>query len=326
MLQFHPLNINKSYIAKPDASNAATYSAAIKRDIVSFSGKEKDFLELSEKEIFEKINQSKNSEYFLGSGREAKVYRIADTPYVVRIAKSSKQDLTQRLSFNLSEQDKINHIVAKLGGDSSIMKYLPGENCFSYKNQKELFNLPQESYYNLYKQICYAKDNDMYFDCSSSNIIYNPKNKSLTAIDFYKRDDEFPENTKPLVSIFSALTTTTLDFQPENFKHLLASLLNVALKELEPETKSVQSVTELSLTSLFRNFEVCYEDSLPPQYDILKKTFYEALQLKYEESFGKDVKKELNGRIKMCKALIKQVLQKDEHSLLNRLKLWEYEF
>ena len=328
MLQICPLKCNtdyKKHLPQPPAGRYSSGTAKCEKDTVSFSGKEKDFLELSKKEIFEKINQSKNREHFIGSGGEANVYRIADTPYVVRIAKSRKQDFTERLSYDLSEQDKINHTVAKLGGDSRIMKYLPGENCFKYKNQNELFKLPVESYYNLYKQICHAKDNGMVFDCNSTNIIFNPKNKTLTAIDFYKVDTDFPENTKPLSAIFSALTTTTLAFHPENFKNLLSGLLNVVLKDFEPGVKPVQNLTELSLGSLFRNFESCYEDSLPPQYDVLKKTFYEALQLKYAESLGQDVKQELNGRIKICRALIKQVLQKEE-SLLHRLKLWEYEF
>ncbi len=331
MLQLHPLNINQTYACKCNPRNVAASPGVLKKDTVSFSGKEKDLLELSKKEIFRKIDASIKPENFLGEGGEAKVYKIEGTPYAVRLTKNIITNeifpnYKKRLSFKLTDGDKINHTVALLGGEASIMKYIEGENCFKYKNQNELFNLPVDSYYKLYKQICHAKDKDMIFDCSSSNIIYNPKDKSLTALDFYKSDMDFPENTYPLSAIFSAFTTTTFAFQPENFKRLCAALLNIAIKEVEPGVQPVQHPNELSLGRLFRNFESCYEDSLPPQYDILKKTFYEALQLKYAESLGKDVKKELNGKIKLAKSLIKQVLLPEEKSILSKLKLWNYEF
>ena len=44
-----------------------------------------DLLDLSEKDIFEKIQQSVNYENFLGNGTEAEVYRIKGTDYCVRI-------------------------------------------------------------------------------------------------------------------------------------------------------------------------------------------------------------------------------------------------
>ena len=329
MQQIQQLNTNRYYqYRRNNCSSVSTSYAAncTGKDVVSFSSRPKDLLELPQKEIFKKLEESISGKHFIGAGREARVYKIPDTHYVLRLEKVAHtqkawQGYKKNFTFDLTEQDKINHTVAKLGGESRIMKHIEGVNCFRYKNQKELFNLPLKSYYDLYKQLCYAKNNDMVFDSSASNIIYNPKDRSLTAIDFYKQDFDYPENVTPLASIFSAFTSTSFLFQPQNFSHLLASLLNVVLEESAPKKIPAQPVTDIALGKLFKNFESCYEDTLPPQYNILKKTMYSVVQLKYEEQRGKDVTVELNGKIKLANSLIKQVLRKDNNSFLSKLKL-----
>ena len=52
--------------------------------------------------------------------------------------------------------------------------------------------------------------------------IYNAKDKTLTAIDFYKMDKSYPENVNPLSSIFSALCSHKTDtFQDIQHNKLL---------------------------------------------------------------------------------------------------------
>ena len=335
MLQIQPHNLNTVYTKEHKNNNlyAANFYAPMRlnKDTVSFSGKNKDLLELSEKEIFDKISESINNANFLGEGNEARVYRIPDTNYVFRSARIPDNrmhsgDYTKMLSFDLTTDDRINHIVAKLGEGCSIMKYLPGKNCFEYKNKKELFNLPLESYYNLYKQICYAKDNDMIFDCCETNIIYNPKDKSLTAIDFYKQDYDFPENVKPLSYIYSAIASSIATPDKTLYKNLLGSLVGVILKEFEPGVKPAQNIGEFDINRFFGNFENYYEDDMPPQYKILKSKLIDLQCLKLQEILGHDVKNEQIAAIKISKSIVNQILKKDNNSFLNNLKLWNYEF
>lgn len=335
MISIHQLHCNTSiYCRDKNCGNKKAQFAnqlpELSRDIVSFSGKQKDLLDLPRKRIFATIEAAiadKNN--FLGEGNEAKTYRIPDTPYCVRIVKkpdseNSLVDYPKLLSFNLDKKDKINHIVAKLAQGSCIMKYIEGENCHFTKKQKELFDLPVESYHNLYKQIRYAKDNDMVFDSCPTNIIYNKKDKSLTAIDFYEQDKEFPEDVRSLPAIFSAIAMTAKEPEPELYKNLLGKLIKVCLFEMESFAKTPQDIADLDVNRMFKRFEsYCEEESLPPLYNMLKEKLVDIQCLKLKELLGEDVKLELDGNIKVVNAIVKQTLLKDDNSLLSKLKLWE---
>ncbi len=335
MLQIQPQNFNDTAQIKQQAKMFAV-NTNIKtkqvKDAVSFSGREKDLLDMTEEQILEKLESALKPENKLGEGGESRVYKIPQTNYVLRIRRNLNKfngfaDYKNMLSFDLSVEDKINHTVAKLGEDSSIMTFLPGTNCFLYKNKKELFNLPFESYYNLYKQMCFAKENDMIFDCCAANLIYNPQDKSLTAIDFYKDNPDFilaPRS--PLHLIFSAINSSVTDIDSKLRKNLLGSLLNIALKEFEPGVKPVQDITQIHVSSLFRSFENHNKEKMPAQYGILKRTMKDIKELKLKELRGQEVTVELNGKIKVAKSIVKQILTIDNTSLLSRLKLWDCKF
>ena len=307
----------------------ATRVPELNADVISFSGREKDLLELPRKRIFAKIDAAiADKKNFLGEGSEAKTYRIPDTPYCVRVVKKlddndSLVDYKKLLSFNLDKKDKINHIVAKLAQGSCIMKYIEGENCHFTKKQKEIFDLPVESYHNLYKQIRYAKDNDMVFDSCPSNIIYNHKDKSLTAIDFYEQDKDFPEDVRTLPAMFSAIAMSAKESDSKLYKNLLGKLIQVCLIELDSSVKTPQDIADLDVNRMFKRFESYCEESLPTQYELLKVKLVDIQCLKLKELLGEDVKLELDGNIKVVNALVKQILLKDDNSLLSKLKLWE---
>lgn len=334
-MQIQPFSFNNLCTGEPKRADLCLQKSLVPfsplKDSVSFSGRQKDLLELPREEIFEKISQSINNENLLGEGNEARVYKIAGTNYAFRHARipddrTNFTDYKKNLSFDINTDDKINHVVAKLGEDSAILRYLPGENCFVYNDKKELCNLPTDSYYNLYKQICFAKDNEMIFDCCETNIIYNPKDKSLTAIDFYKQDYGFPENVKPLSFIFSAIAPDKPLADNTLYKNLLGSLVNVILKEFEPGVKPAQNLGEIDINQLFRNFESYYKDEMPPQYEILRSKLITLQCLKLQDMLGQDVKNEINANIKVAKSIVNQILKKDNNSFLNHLKLGDFNY
>ena len=334
MISIHQLHCNTAIRSRDkNCGNKnvqfATRVPELNADVISFSGREKDLLELPRKRIFAKIDAAiADNKNFLGEGSEAKTYRIPDTPYCVRVVKKNNDndslvDYQNLLSFKIDKKDEINHIVAKLKNGSSIMKYIEGEGCFLSKRSKELFNLPVESYYNLYKQIRYAKDNDMVFDCCPGNIIYNHKDKSLTAIDFYVQDNEFPEDVRTLPAIFSAIAMSAENSDYRLYKNLLGKLIQVCLVQIQSDKCTPNDVANLDINALFRKFESYCEAGLPPQYELLKVKLVDIQCLKLKELLGEDVKLELDGNIKVVNALVKQILLKDDNSLLSKLKLWE---
>ena len=333
MFQIKPVNFNNAKASNLQKTRAAnTYASILPRqlnkDTVTFCGriKNNDLLKLPEKEILNKINSSLQKCNFIGSGGSADVYRIPDTPYCIRILKKKKAEtLGKSLNFSLSESDKINHVVAKSGNGSAIMRYIEGENCFAYQNKKEIVTLPSESYHRLFKQICHAKENNMVFDCDATNIIYNAKDKTLTAIDFYKMDKSYPENVNPLSSIFSALCSHKTDtFQDiQHNKLLVGALLKAGLKEMEYGVKPCISISEFDFNKLLLKFEAQNTEQLPAQYEFLKKSITDIQCLKLKELIGEDVKNELGGKIKFAKALIDQVLCESRNSNFKNVVLWQ---
>ena len=129
-MQINFLNIPQIYkLPKSSISNneKIKFNPQLRTDTVSFSGNN-DLLNLSNEEIIEKIKISiTNPKNFIGEGSEAKVYKIENSSYCVRLNYlDSKKFNKTSLCRNINDADKVNHIVAKLGKYSSIMRYIDG--------------------------------------------------------------------------------------------------------------------------------------------------------------------------------------------------------
>ena len=114
------MKINKLFIT-PEYQNNKNLSE--KRRITSF--RSRDLLDLPQKDILAKVQNSVTPDNFLGQGTEAEVYRIKGTKYCVRIPYLA-QDIYRLYTKELTPIDKVNHVVAKLGFGASIMKYFEG--------------------------------------------------------------------------------------------------------------------------------------------------------------------------------------------------------
>ena len=80
----------------------------------------------------EKINKSLCDALKIGSGTEAKIYKILDTNYVIRVPNSKKFiNDSAKINFNISAQDRINHCIATVD-DCQIQKYIEGCNPRGY--------------------------------------------------------------------------------------------------------------------------------------------------------------------------------------------------
>lgn len=283
-------------------------------DTVSFRAN-KDLLELSDKEIFDRIQTSMSSiKNYLGQGNEARVYKIEGTNYCVRFDnfESLKFDKMQ-LNRDTTEADKVNHIVAKFGEGSSIMRYIEGspvlstDSMFDSKEPKriaeEIAQMPVKSFNRFLKQICHAYNNDMIFDCCWPNVIINPKNQTITAIDFNKNTEN--ESLKPLSYMFSSLVHP--DTTQAQCKIYADKILNAALDEFAPATKPCWNIANFDFSSLLRNLS--YKTPLDDVFvNIFKDTLNTIQDLKFQDIKGFDVTKELEANLKVARALIKQIM------------------
>ena len=290
-------------------------------DTVSFGSQ--DLLSSSKDEITAKVKTAiADKRNYIGAGADAEVYKIPDTNYCVRVLyrdneyNSGVPELLKRktlgLSFNISEQDKVNHVVAKFF-KGTILKFIEGVPVMTpfmseqeiNENSKIIQDAPVSSFHKLLRQISHAYENNMMFDCNYGNIIVNPKDKSFTAIDFYDMGDNI-EISHPLNHIYSGFTH--IYTTPEQQKIFAKKILQASLEEVKPNHKPCLDVRNLDFYKFIYRLHNNNIIESRKFTELLVNTFSEIEELKLKELNGEDVKNLLNCKIKVAKSIIKQVL------------------
>ena len=274
---------------------------------VSFG--QRDLFEKSTEDIINIINQSKTDANKLGTGGEATVWKIPGTDYCLRIHHNSPNSLL-KLNLNLTEQDRINHVIAKLSDSVEIKKYIKGSPVWNpgmsylkeYEIAQNIADMPISAFNKLLKQIIHASDNNMDFDCCNRNIIVNSTDKTLTAIDFHKSQG-FIKNY--LSKLYPALIN---DASNQSQKKTTAGKLYLAaLEEFQPGKKTALNISEIDFSRFANKLFTAYGLNLNHNYyDIFISTFEDIKDLKYEE-LKRGSSTALYGKLKVAKALIKQL-------------------
>lgn len=229
----------KTYTPQPRMN----FRGGLEKDVVNFSKNE--FLHLSPKEIWARIKSSKmNPENLIGRGGEAEVWKIEGTDYCVRIQYRFWNDEQDYSNTNLTKQDKVNHVVAKLAKGVTIMPVIKGV-AFHTKGieDKEITqmieDMPQKAFDDLVLQIYKADKAGMTFDTGAKNIIINPENKTMTAIDFFPHCWCSVDNSI-LSAIFLCIGKKQA-MDAEKQKHFQAKLLKAALNIIQSQPNIEQS-------------------------------------------------------------------------------------
>ena len=311
---FQPsMNCKKSSynITNPIISHYKGIHKQLAVDTVYFGNR--DLLDLSVDDIFKKTDESIRAENLIGEGSEAKVYKIPNTSYCLRLHKPTMNEYGEEFNLHLTEEDKINHVVAKIGGNSTIMKYLEGYNAFVKRDdvaaQKRIFQdikeMPVSAFQRLLNQFIHAMNNKMLFDCCGKNIIINPKDKTLTAIDFYKNSVEYPNTMYPLSYMYSALTSFYDDIE---YKKVCANkILNTFLNEVESKSLSSFDFAQLDISMLLRKLQDSKLFTNPNYYKLLHRIFGEIRDLKITQYCNSEGSISLYGKIKQARAIIRQL-------------------
>lgn len=192
------------------------------------------------------IKKSIKKNNFIGSGSEGKVFRMEDENFVVKIpntffTKTKIDDNTLRkklIEEPVTDKDKINFITKKYKNGVKIMEYIKGESIRDiHKTDKmnEVVNLPVEAYQKLLNQNIDAHNNDMMFDFAMNNVIYNDKEKTLTAIDFipYEKVKNTKKEFSPLKYMYFALDC----FKKPYEKEVSAKLLSATITNMKSNSK-----------------------------------------------------------------------------------------
>ena len=238
-------------------------------DTVSFSSK--NILNRGSKYITDTVIKTiTNPSTVIGEGAEGVVYKIPDTDFCVKILNSAKLYDFGVWDLNISPKDRVNHIVAKSECGASIMKYIEGEALRVLRIPDSVYNLPKQSYKNLLKQISNAHNTGLSFDSTPSNIIYNPKDKSLTAIDFMNAKEFMFE---PFSMVYRALKDYMSPKRDFNNEKLSNTLLNVAIDEIKNNYPSGISVSKPDMVSLLSDSKKCLSEESKLKWFELNELF-----------------------------------------------------
>ena len=251
------------------------------------------------KTITKEVLKSKNKNNKIGYGAEGIVYKIPDSNYCVKFFRKIKAKISEKWTHEISEKEKINHILAKFGEKIKIMKYLPGKSL-EWGIPNEVYDLPQSSYKNLLKQITNANNCGMYFDHLPANIIYNPQKKSLTAIDFYEGSSDDLRCFEPYTQVFECLKTKN----KSNNAKLGNKLLNIALNEfLHPQNSEIYTNRE-DITRMIYKIQFAQGSFQDENFNKIQKMITHISIMKQRESYGQINKDKLLKQTKELKKLI----------------------
>ncbi len=287
-------------------------------DTVSFGNTSPDLMSLSDKEIFEKVLAAIKNEEIIGQGGEATVYRIPDSNYCVRksyrLATAVVPLKKKQFTRNVTAQDKVNHVVAKIGNYLTIMPILQGSPVMnpvtmSEKEAKKISEaiclFPQSSFNKLLKQINDAYEKDMMWDCNWANIIANPKEKTLTAIDFYKNSME--ESASHLAYMYAGLVHEHTTEQ--QCKMLAEKVMNAGLEEFKPGVTPCCNFDKFGFSDLIRAFDDLDLFTSKRYTKLLLDLTYKMRDLKNQEIRGINVTNELNFELKKIQSIMRQLVK-----------------
>lgn len=290
--------------------------APLKSDTVSFSAR--NFLAQPEDEIIAKIIKSvKNEKNCLGVGSEAEVFQVEGTNYCVRLPYGNIEDDAELISYfsdfdlNVNDEDKVNHVVARLGNGATLMRKINGcpvvnvgmNTIEAFSSLIRVSQLPQTAYCNLLRQIAEAYKKDMMFDPYGTNVIADTQN--MTAIDFYKKQSSYKDDLSPLRDIYDALVA--IKNPPVRAeKNIIKKIYNSALIELAPNNTPCLEPEEFEIykftVDLLNDKKINDEE-----FDNLWGAFIKVSKYKELELAGYNASPELEHSIEHAKAVLDKV-------------------
>ena len=308
---FYP-QVNNNYQIKNTQKfmDKPILASQLTRDTVSFCSLGIEFLNLPKNEIMRKIRDSIREENLLGRGVEGQVYAIDGTDYCLKYSQNtdSLQTLSKSFRKRVSDEDRINHIVARLGNDAVIMKKIKGVsvadiNRLPVKEYNEsiekLLKFPNSAYRDLLNQIIEALKHGMEYDCHGGNLIVDFENKKLTAIDFCSPRKLY--NSEALFKVYSPFLNEgcfekiyqpflDINYFDEDSKRLLGKkIMYMLLDELKPEVQpklDFQDIDVLPFLCDLANVGTIKINQLLAQ---ISDGFNELVDLKERELAGADV-------------------------------------
>ena len=141
----------------------------------------------------------------------------------------------------------------------------------------------------------------MIFDSTLSNVVVNPSQKTMTAIDFYEMQKYMPEDLKVLPAMMEALAD---DNNVEMRRKCLSKIILAALEELKPGVEPSLSIGDFRFRKFLESEEAIMPEIVAANWHKLKRDLTDIECLKIKEYAGLDITDEMNERIKIVQTLL----------------------
>lgn len=282
-------------------------------DVVSF-GNHKDLIHLLANDLIETVEKAIKPVNLLGKGGEATVYQIEGYDYCVRVPHEMQDDYKKGFVSELTDLERVNHGVAKLGEKTIIMKKLEGYSMFPRPEtgvtrpmvHSMIDDMPISAYRNVIKQIAEAYEKGAYFDSSGANVIVNPVKKTMTVIDFTACED--CASPRILKSLFTTLGMNDGILTQAQQKDRANKILSSVIDDFLPGHKPLMRVADYSFSEFI--YAVKNQGLISKAYsDVFIKFLNELKELKYMTMRGvRNIEPQMEFKVKQIKSLIKQLL------------------
>ena len=254
--------------------NSDTFEYINKKSAVGFIKKIK---EITEKTLNDSIKRAN----FIGFGGEGDVYIIPNSMFCFKIPYGIRK--IEGLTYQVSKKDNINHVVAKTKDGVLVMKYIEGKSIYSLKDDvSAIYDLPEEKYKKLFKQVSHAYKKGMSFDPAPSNVIYNKANKTLTAIDFFEPHNEEKYTSNYLLTEIYTCIRSVMNTKYGDKEHIrfLKKFMRIILNELTADKLPEFTVKSGDIENLFEKIKEDIPYEIPKRFDLFKENLKRLADIK----------------------------------------------
>lgn len=296
-LPFKPVN----YSAVKTSS--LKYIGGLKDDVVEINAKQ-DLLNLPHNLIKKLMKNAVNDKNMCGKpGAEAVVYQIPGTKYAIRKKLLSKTDFNQKLDFNVSAQEKINRVVAKID-DTALIEFFEGS--FPMKKSDVDFNhVSPKNLKSILKQMYDAAQVGMKHDMGGKNLIYNKADGSFKAIDFFIADAN--KQNQSLLQNFPIMLTGCIN-NTKDANIVLGNTMLAFLEGLKDGSFTKQGLKKFTLNIVKLCDLPSYRNN--PFLNNLQTGMDKVMRLKNLQGLSPEIEKELSKEILEFEKLILKELGK----------------
>lgn len=268
--------------------------APLKQDLAEFASK-KDFFTFCEALQNELLSKTISKENFIAKGAQGKVYRVPGTDCAVKVPLDCVTIPVKPISKNVSVQEKTNYVLAKIGDDIDIIRFIDGKNVNQLSNRgipvsKTVLNMPHESFSSYIEKIVEAAKVNMYHDYTGANALLNEKYRYIVPIDF---NSSLTKKANPVEDLYFQFGRFMKTEKEQNMLLAKSALAYVDLIRTNKINSTVISKTDVSLSKL--------EDCFLPEN---RRFFFETESrlkkisgLKKMESISPEISKSLNDEI-----------------------------